>query len=234
MEPQQLKILYAEDNRITAQETTEALEENGYKVQTVYDGNEAWLAFQASAPDVVLLDYQMPGKTGLEVYQLIRQQNSTVPVLILSSYTELCAASLKMGTSDFIRKDSGIDETCARIEAAWQRRPQNDVPTKGKAYRLSPHTIFHSSASLLEYNDKRLPLKHMHAEILTLLCQNLNIPVPASLICKKLWNNNDISKIPLLRDYISDLRKIVEKDKNIQLQNQYGKGYCLVSLSNLS
>lgn len=231
MDPRKLKILYAEDNRITAQETSEALEENGYEVQTVYDGNEAWLAFQEYTPDIVLLDYQMPGKTGLEVYQLIRQQNITIPVLILSSYTELCAASLKMGTSDFIRKDGGIEETCARIEAAWQRRPKNTEPTTGKDYQLSTHTIFHSSASLLEFNNERLPLKHMHAEILTILCQNLNVSVSASIICKKIWNNNDISKIRLLRDYISELRKILEKDKTIQLQNNYGKGYCLINAS---
>ena len=233
MESRRLKILYAEDNRITAQETTEALEENGYEVQTVYDGNEAWVAFQKYTPDVVLLDYQMPGKTGLEVYQLIRQQNSAIPVLILSSYTELCVASLKMGTSDFIRKDSGIEETCARIEAAWQRRPKNNEPTIGKNYHLSPYTVFYSSISLLEFNDERLPLKHMHAEILTILCQNQHIPISASLICKKLWNNDDISKIHLLRDYISELRKILEKDKTIQLQNNYGKGYCLIYSSSL-
>ena len=65
----------------------------------------------------------MPGKTGIEVFLLIRQLDKKIPVLILSSYTELCAASLKIGTSDFVRKDGGIDELCARIEAALNRYP---------------------------------------------------------------------------------------------------------------
>ena len=62
MDTKKIKILYAEDNRITAQETGEALEDD-----------EAWLAYQSSRPDVVVLDYQMPGKTGIEVFLLIRQ-----------------------------------------------------------------------------------------------------------------------------------------------------------------
>lgn len=66
MDTKKIKILYAEDNRITAQETGEALEDNGYEVKTVFDGDEAWLAYQSSRPDVVVLDYQMPGKTGIE------------------------------------------------------------------------------------------------------------------------------------------------------------------------
>ena len=61
MDTKKIKILYAEDNRITAQETGEALEDNGYEVKTVFDGDEAWLAYQSSRPDVVVLDYQMPG-----------------------------------------------------------------------------------------------------------------------------------------------------------------------------
>ena len=68
MDTKKIKILYAEDNRITAQETGEALEDNGYEVKTVFDGDEAWLAYQSSRPDVVVLDYQMPGKTGIEVF----------------------------------------------------------------------------------------------------------------------------------------------------------------------
>jgi len=51
MDTKKIKILYAEDNRITAQETGEALEDNGYEVKTVFDGDEAWLAYRSE--DVV-------------------------------------------------------------------------------------------------------------------------------------------------------------------------------------
>lgn len=224
-----LKILYAEDNRITAQETTEALEENGYKVQTVYDGDEAWLTFQESPADIVLLDYEMPGKTGIEVFLLIRNISPDTPVLILSSYTEYCVLALKIGTADFIRKDGGIEEACARIEAAWQRKTGgSEIPERHtEIYHLSPFCSFHTQYSRLDIGDRIYPLNGMLAEVLNILCQNKGLYVSKRAICKRLWNNDSQTKINLLRDYISKLRRIFKADPNIEILSSYGKGYCL-------
>lgn len=226
-----LKILYAEDNRITAQETSEALEENGYKVRTVYDGNEAWLAFQEARPDIVLLDYQMPHRNGIDVFLLIRQIDPVIPVLILSSYTELCAATLKIGTSDFIRKDGGIEEICARIEAAWLRQPKpgEKVSPRQQTYQLSGLTCFYSSSALLVISGRRIPLNALLAQLLLILCQNKNTYISGPAICKRIWNNDCNSKIHLLRDYISELRKILQADHTLHIRSAYGKGYCLES-----
>lgn len=64
MDTKKIKILYAEDNRITAQETGEALEDNGYEVKTSSMATEAWLAYQSSRPDVVVLDSLLSRKSG--------------------------------------------------------------------------------------------------------------------------------------------------------------------------
>lgn len=165
MDTKKIKILYAEDNRITAQETGEALEDNGYEVTTVFDGDEAWLAYQSSRPDVVVLDYQMPGKTGIEVFLLIRQLDKEIPVLILSSYTELCAASLKIGTSDFVRKDGGIDELCARIEAALSRYPGREITGQPSEKYINypqpavsiPQTLPLQSVTSVTHSERCLP-----------------------------------------------------------------------------
>lgn len=144
----------------------------------------------------------MPGRTGIEVFLLIRQLDKKIPVLILSSYTELCAASLKIGTSDFVRKDGGIDELCARIEAALNRYPGPEItghPSE-KIYQLSPNSCFYPANSTLEIGDQRYPLKTMLAELLTIFCQNQNSFIPGTIICRRLWNNDNASKISLLRD----------------------------------
>ena len=65
------KLLYAEDNRLTAKEMTEILEEEGYEVVTTYSGDEAWETFERISPDLVLLDFRMPGLNGLEFVQRI-------------------------------------------------------------------------------------------------------------------------------------------------------------------
>ena len=167
-------------------------------------------------------------ETGIEVFLLIRQLDKKIPVLILSSYTELCAASLKIGTSDFVRKDGGIDELCARIEAALNRYPGPEItghPSE-KVYQLSPTSRFYPANSTLEIGDQRYPLKTMLAELLTIFCQNQNSFIPGTIICRRLWNNDNASKISLLRDYISELRKILKADTSLKIRSSYGKGYC--------
>lgn len=74
------KLLYAEDNRLTAKEMTEILEEEGYEVVTTYSGDEAWETFERISPDLVLLDFRMPGLNGLEVFERIRQVDAEIPV----------------------------------------------------------------------------------------------------------------------------------------------------------
>ena len=138
------KLLYAEDNRLTAKEMTEILEEEGYEVVTTYSGDEAWETFERISPDLVLLDFRMPGLNGLEVFERIRQVDAEIPVLILSSYNEYCVPSLKSGTADFIRKEADIEEICAASLPYGNAMPPAKLmippekPSSGS--RSSPHS----------------------------------------------------------------------------------------------
>ena len=135
---------------------------------------------------------------------------------------------IKKGTSDFVRKDGSIDELCARIEAALSRYPGRKItgqPSE-KVYQLSPASRFYSANSTLAIGDQRYLLKTMLAELWTIFCQNQNSFIPGTIICRRLWNNDHASKIGLLRDYISELRKILETDESLKIRSSYGKGYC--------
>ena len=203
-----LRLLYAEDNQDTAKETAEELEEYGFEVNIVYDGDEAWLAFQETNPDIVLLDYRMPGKNGLEVFALIHRINPTVPVLILSSYTEYCIASLKNGTADFIRKDALIEEVALRLKMAWrqsQNMPQTEeLPKTQEVYYLSENCRYNAGNTTLFINEQPIPLTAIPGELLTILCQNQNQYVSKQTLCKRLWNVYNSGKITSLRNYIFD------------------------------
>ena len=62
------KLLYAEDNRLTAKEMTEILEEEGYEVVTTYSGDEAWETFERISPDLVLLDFRTQRLGSIRAY----------------------------------------------------------------------------------------------------------------------------------------------------------------------
>ena len=229
-----LRLLYAEDNQDTAKETAEELEEYGFEVNIVYDGDEAWLAFQETNPDIVLLDYRMPGKNGLEVFALIHRINPTVPVLILSSYTKYCIASLKNGTADFIRKDALIEEVALRLKMAWrqsQNMPQTEeLPKTQEVYYLSENCRYNAGNTTLFINEQPIPLTAIPGELLTILCQNQNQYVSKQTLCKRLWNVYNSGKITSLRNYISDLRKMLEGADTVTIHSYYGRGYCLKTL----
>ena len=153
------KLLYAEDNRLTAKEMTEILEEEGYEVVTTYSGDEAWETFERISPDLVLLDFRMPGLNGLEVFERIRQVDAEIPVLILSSYNEYCVPSLKSGTADFIRKEADIAEICARIAAVWQRHASGKTNDSAgeTVLRLSELTTFRTDSFTLRIGPNIIP-----------------------------------------------------------------------------
>ena len=156
------KLLYAEDNRLTAKEMTEILEEEGYEVVTTYSGDEAWETFERISPDLVLLDFRMPGLNGLEVFERIRQVDAEIPVLILSSYNEYCVPSLKSGTADFIRKEADIEEICARIAAVWQRIPHRQFYAAYRSQHHSPDRRIRRSAGTLMPSAPAMPCSHRY------------------------------------------------------------------------
>lgn len=233
-ETRKLNILYAEDDPAAAAETTEGLEEYGFRVQCVHDGNAAWNTFLSSSPDIVLLDYQMPGKNGLEVFRLIHDKNSEIPVLILSSYTEYCVTALKKGTADFIRKDAEIEEIAIRLRNAWrgsQHLPLTESPSGASAvYYLSERTTFNADHSVITICGNKIPLTQTLGALFTLLCKNQNHPVSVSSLCTDLWNLHNSSKRDSLRNYISELRKILQDDPDLSIRSHYRKGYSLVTL----
>ena len=223
------KLLYAEDNRLTAKEMTEILEEEGYEVVTTYSGDEAWETFQRISPDLVLLDFRMPGLNGLEVFERIRQANAEIPVLILSSYNEYCVPSLKSGTADFIRKEADIEEICARIAAVWQRHAsgKTNVSAGDTVRRRAELTPFRPDSFTLRSGPDFIPLTGGVGEGVGLLCRPPRQCRAATDICRQLWHNDSKSKITLLQNYISQLRKLLTADPALHIVSLYNKGYYL-------
>ena len=198
------KLLYAEDNRLTAKEMTEILEEEGYEVVTTYSGDEAWETFQRISPDLVLLDFRMPGLNGLEVFERIRQVDAEIPVLILSSYNEYCVPSLKSGTADFIRKEADIEEICARIAAVWQRHASGKTNDSAgeTVLRLSELTTFRTDSYAAYRSQHHSPDRRIRRSAGTLMPSAPAMPcshryLPATLAQRQQKQNHFTTKLYL-------------------------------------
>jgi len=81
------RILIVEDDPEQAAELKNLLQENGFQVQTAKDGGQAQSSFQMYKPDFVILDLILPGQSGFEICERMKQWNDAVPVLVLTEIT---------------------------------------------------------------------------------------------------------------------------------------------------
>ncbi|MGE4497931.1 MAG: response regulator [Deferribacterales bacterium] len=82
------KILLVDDDKGIIQYYSELLENSGYEVQVAMDGEQALAALSAGLPDLVLLDVNMPGKSGLDILKEVKEANEKLPVFLLTAYEQ--------------------------------------------------------------------------------------------------------------------------------------------------
>jgi len=126
------KVLIADDSRFQAQLLATYLRPKGFDFIFAADALQAWTAALRSSPELILLDINMPGGTGVEVLKRLRMSTRTqhIPVIVVSS-EESPAIELKvrdLGAADFLRKPVEQDQLCATVDRVLSSQGQ---PIKG-------------------------------------------------------------------------------------------------------
>jgi DNA-binding response OmpR family regulator len=115
-------ILVVEDERELNSLIRRHLEDDGHRVAQAFDGPSAVLTAQQEHPDLVILDWMLPGLDGLEVCRRLRRQ-SIVPILMLTARAEEVdrVLGLEVGADDYLTKPFSIRELLARVRAIFRR-----------------------------------------------------------------------------------------------------------------
>ena len=127
---------------------TEILLEQGFDVYAVTNGDEAWEAYQKDEWDILLLDIEMPEKTGEEVIRLIRENDTQVPIVVFTGYDQegLSVMEADGGADDYVSKDWSVkvlvDRLGKRLKDAMRRAERGEQ----RVFRLS---------SRMTYDDRR-------------------------------------------------------------------------------
>lgn len=130
-------ILIADDDPHIIDVVAFALEKAGMNTCTALDGNQTVEAFQSAAPDLIILDVNMPEMDGLDVCKVIRK-TSEVPILFLSSRDEEIdrVLGLEIGADDYLTKPFSPRELVARVKAILKRAHPKDT-TENHASEIS-------------------------------------------------------------------------------------------------
>lgn len=122
-------IFVVEDEVTVAQMIELLLSFEGYKVSVANDGITGFTAVRASNPNLVILDWLLPGLSGLEICRRLRTTGNKVPIILLTAKDEICdrVAGLDAGADDYVVKPFNLKELFVRIRTRLRRTQEENA-----------------------------------------------------------------------------------------------------------
>ncbi|PIS37060.1 MAG: Fis family transcriptional regulator, partial [Nitrospirae bacterium CG08_land_8_20_14_0_20_52_24] len=118
------KVLVAEDEKITLKHLLYTLKQEGYDVQGVPDGKEAQKKMESGYYDVLIADIKMPGLTGIELLETIKEKRLETEVIIITGFGSIGSAidAMKKGAYDYITKPFDLDEIILKVKKIQEQK----------------------------------------------------------------------------------------------------------------
>jgi two-component system KDP operon response regulator KdpE len=202
------KILVIDDEPQIRRVMRVILSGENYEVMEARSGEAALLRFREFLPDLVLLDLNMPGMTGLETCRAIRE-NSDVPIIVLTvrHEEEEKVEALDAGADDYVTKPFGKQELLARIRAALRRSPTSSV---GPKTFVAGDLEIDFEARKIRSGKKNVRLTPKEFDLLRYLVSHAGKPVPHRELLQAVWGPDYGDQTDYLRVFITHLRKKIE------------------------
>ncbi|MBQ1529340.1 MAG: response regulator transcription factor [Clostridia bacterium] len=220
-----MRLLFAEDERDLNRILTKKLTEEGYSVDSCYDGVEAMDYLTAIHYDGVILDVMMPKADGFAVLENMRKQGIDTPVLFLTARDAVSdrVHGLDLGASDYLVKPFSMEELMARVRALTRRSYDTLSSTLTAAdltMELRSHTVTRAG--------KTIELSAKEYALLSYLLHNKNLVLTREQIEDHIWNADYEGGTNVVDVYIRYLRKKVDDGFEPKLIHTVrGVGYVL-------
>ena len=218
-----MRILIAEDDVQLAKIIKASLEAECYVVDIVHDGAEAIYNIKINDYDIIMLDNQMPEKTGIEVCREVRDFGKMVPILMLSVLDEATTKAdlLNAGADDYMTKPYSLTELLARVRALL-RRPQQIEEEILEIDNLKVDT----RRNYVERDGKKIYLTRKEFMLLEYLLKNQSIVMSRGMIMEHVWDMNADPFSNTIESHILNLRKKIDiKNENKLIHTVPNRGY---------
>lgn len=223
------RLLLVEDDVNLGNMIFDSLEINDYEVTLYRNGEEAWNNFEKNKFDMLLLDIMMPKRDGISLAREVRKVDPTIPIIFLTAkgLKEDKILGFKVGADDYLTKPFEIDELVARMEAIF-RRSQKGVNLDGTTeFKIGKYTFNTNSRNLI-YENESVKLTTKESGLLEQLCIQQNGVLTREIALKAVWGSDNYFTGRSMDVYITKIRKYLNRDTNIEIQNIHGEGYKLV------
>jgi len=223
-------IALVDDDRNILTSISMALENEGFKVQTYVDAENALVGISRNPPDLAVIDIKMPGMDGEELLKRLRKK-TTIPILFLTSKDEEVdeLLGLKLGADDFIKKSGGFSIKVLIERIRVQLRKKTHAVDDSKNLIKHGKLVLDPSQLECEWNGKSLPEKLTTTEFLIVkeLAKRPGIiKERAQLMDIAYKDNNDIEDRTIDSHVKRIRKKFKQVDKNFSaIETRYGSGY---------
>ncbi|MGD0683877.1 MAG: response regulator transcription factor [Streptosporangiaceae bacterium] len=221
-----MRVLVAEDDRGLRDVLTRGLRENGYTVDAVPDGRTAVSYLRSYDYEVAVLDWRMPGMSGLEVLQLMRRESMPAAILMLTARDAPAdrVTGLDQGADDYLVKPFDFAELLARIRAL-QRRPRTLQPPQLAVGDL----IFDPATREARIGAQRPALTVTERGILEMLMRRSPAVVDRRSIAAGVWDNDaDALGSNTIDVHLARLRSKLAGGQ-VRIETVRGVGYRIVA-----
>lgn len=225
MNNKEIKIALVEDDENLRFLVAERLELEGYKVLEAADGDEAEKMILDQKPDIVLLDWMLPGKQGSEVCTAIREKGFDKLVIMMTAKAQDIdkIEAYQFGVSDYITKPFNMDVLVAMIDNKIKFTLNSDKTESYKFANMEHHPNTHT----LLRDGKKVELTILENRILLYFLKNENKVINREELMMEVWGYNTDVNTRTLDMHIVRLRKKIEvnPDSPQYLQTVRGIGY---------
>ena len=218
-----MKLLLVEDNSAVRNVLRMSFQAEGYVVDDVEDGEQGSYYARINSYDCIILDNQLPKKSGKDVCNEIREANITTPIIFLSGLSQVTekVACFYNGADDYVTKPFSFEELKARLNAVL-RRPKN---IKQNTYTLGNLTVYPDSHEIFK-NESPLTLTRKEYALFLLLLEKKGKIATRGELMEQVWDMHLDPFSNTLETHILRLRKKIGDTKQRRIiKNISGRGY---------
>ena len=218
-------ILLVEDEVKLARFVELELSFEGYQVSVANDGLSGLTMARESHPDIVILDWMLPGMSGVDICRRLRATGEKVPIILLTAKDEVSdrVTGLDAGADDYVVKPFSIEELLARIRAHLRRNQEEDVDVL-----LFDNLKLNRSTREVHRGTRQIELTAKEFDLLEHLMSHPRQVITRDRILEEVWGYDFMGDSNIIEVYIRYLRLKLEANNEKRLiQTIRGVGYVL-------
>lgn len=222
-----MKLLIIEDNQTLLEAITESLVAEKYLCETALDFFTACEKIHMYNYEIVIVDINLPGGSGLEIIKELKKTNAETGVIVISARNSLDnkIEGLELGADDYITKPFDMAELIARVKALIRRRNfsgSNSVTYSGVTIKTDVREVF--------VGESKIELTKSEYDILLFFFSNPNRVISRESLAEHIWGDNMdvVDSFDFIYSHIKNLRKkITSQQGSDPIKAVYGIGYKL-------